>query len=157
MRHRTVAAALAVVGAGVLAGCGSSVSPAAAVRTWAAAAGPFGESVQTLERDASRVHDAIRAGRSAPEIRTDCAELYQDANGENTDLLPTPDPQLTAHLSAAYDGFVRASAMCVSSPGTERVLVVVDRALARSIGDLYAAILREGVVTGHRLVPPGSA
>ncbi|HEV3212348.1 MAG TPA: hypothetical protein VGZ03_03020 [Acidimicrobiales bacterium] len=154
MTPRAAAAVVAVVAAGALAGCGSSVSPAAAVRSWAAE-GSFGQGVQTLRRDATRVHDAIAARRAAVVLRTDCAELFQDANGENTDLLPTPDPQLTAHLSASYDGFVRAAAQCVSSPGEGAVLARVDRELALAIGDLYAGVLREEVVAARHLGVPG--
>jgi hypothetical protein len=154
MTRRCATVALAVAAAGVLAGCGSSVPPATAVRGWADA-GSFGQGVQTLLRDASRVHDAIGADRAAIIVRTDCAELFQDANGENTDLLPTPDPMLTAHLSASYDGLVHASAACVSSPGSRGVLAAVDGDLTRSIGDLIAAVLREEAVTGRRLGVPG--
>jgi len=149
MTVRAVAAALAAgVAAAALAGCGSSVSPAAAVRAWAAA-GSFPESVQTLHDDASRVHDAIGAARAPLVVRTDCAELFQDANGENTDLLPTPDAQLTGHLSASYDEFVHASAQCVSNPGAKGTRALVDRELAQAIGELYAGLLREEAVTGH--------
>ena len=154
MRPRAGAVPLAVLAAWALAGCGSSVSPAAAVKSWAAA-GSFDQSVQTLERDATRVHDAIGARRPAIVVRTDCAELFQDAEGENTDLLPTPDPQLTLHLSASYDRFVHASSACVTSPGARGVLAAVDRDLAASLGDLYAAVLREEAVTGRHLAVPG--
>jgi hypothetical protein len=154
MRHRATAASLAVMAACALAGCGSTVTPGAAVRSWAAS-GSFDQAVQTLRLDATRVHGAIGARRAAIVVRTDCAELFQDAEGENTDLLPTPDAQLTAHLSASYDHFVHAAAACVSNPGERGVLVVVDRELAQSLGGLYAAVLREETVTGHHLEIPG--
>jgi hypothetical protein len=154
MTRRAGVAVAACCAAAALTACGSSVSPATAVGGWAGA-GSFKESVQTLLRDTSRVDRAIGTSRADAVVRTGCAELFQDANGENTDLLPTPDPQLTAHLSAAYDALVHASAQCVSRPGSKSVLALVDFELAGAIGDLYAGVLREEAVTGHRLGVPG--
>jgi hypothetical protein len=154
MRRTLAAATTAVALAAALSGCGRTVSPATAVKGWASA-GSFSQGVQTLRRDATRIHRAIAAGRPAIQVRTDCLELFQDANGENTDLLPSPDPQLTAHLSASYDGFVHASDQCSSSPGRAATLVVVDHGLARAIGDLYAAVLRYEAVVGAPLGVPG--
>lgn len=154
MRRAVAAATTAVALAAVLSGCGRTVSPATAMKGWASA-GSFSQGVQTLRRDATRIHRAIAAASPAIVVRTACLELFQDANGENTDLLPTPDPQLTAHLSASYDGFVHASDQCSSSPGRAATLVVVDHGLARAIGDLYAAVFRYEAVVGAPLGVPG--
>ena len=149
-----VVAAAAVAAACALSGCGTTESPAAAVASWATA-GTFEQGAQYLIVDAGRVHDAIGQRRPAIVVRTDCLELNQEANGENTDLLPTPDPQLTNLLSAGYDVFVHASVQCSSDAGNAATLAVVDRELARALGDLYAAVFREEAVAGHHLGVPG--
>lgn len=137
-----------------LSGCGKTESPAAAVASWASA-GTFEQGAQYLIVDANRVHEAIEERRPAMLVNTDCLELNQEANGENTDLLPTPDPQLTNLLSTGYDAFVHASVQCSTDAGSAVTLGIVDRELARALGDLYAAVFREEAVTGHHLGVPG--
>ncbi len=154
MRRTATVAAVALAWGCALSGCGTTQSPATAVASWASA-GTFEQGAQYLVVDADRVHDAIEEGRPAMLVRTDCLELNQEANGENTDLLPTPDPQLTDLLSRGYDAFVHASVQCSSDPGSATTLVVVDRELARALGDLYAAVFREEAVTGRHLGVPG--
>jgi hypothetical protein len=88
-------------------------------------------------------------------VRTNCLELFQEAQGENTDLLPSPDNQLTDHLSASYDGFVHASNQCATDASSATTLRMVDRELTVALGDLYAAVFREEAVTGQHLGVPG--
>lgn len=154
MRRVVALAAVAVATGSALCGCGATESPATAVTNWATA-GTFEQGAHYLIVDATRVHDAIDTGRPAGVVRTDCLELFQEAEGENTDLLPTPDPQLTDLLSQGYDGFVHAADQCSTRAASARTRAVVDRELTRALGDLYAAVFREEVVTGHRLGVPG--
>ena len=154
MRRMTAVAAVAVAAGCALSGCGKTESPASAVTSWATA-GTFEQGAQYLIVDANRVHDAIKSGRAAIVVRTNCLELFQEAEGENTDLLPTPDPKLTQLLSAGYDVFVHASDQCSSDAGSSATLAIVDRELSRALGDLYAAVFREEAVTGHHLGVPG--
>jgi hypothetical protein len=153
MRRVAAAVAVAVAAACALSACGKTESPAKAVADWASS-GSFEQGAQYLIVDANRVHGAITKGRPAIVVRTNCLELFQEAEGENTDLLPTPDPQLTDHLSTSYDEFVHASNQCAIDAGSAATLALVDRELAVALGDLYAAVFREEVVTGHHLGVP---
>lgn len=139
-----------VVAAGLLAACGATVSPATAVRRWAAS-GSFAQGVKDLLRDASEVHAAIAAHDSAVAVRTDCLVLFQDANGENTDLLPTPDAQLTRLLSAAYGTYVHAAAECDEHVASPSARALVQRDLLGAFGALVQSVLREEAVAGRSL------
>jgi hypothetical protein len=154
MRRVVAAAAVAVAAACTLSACGKTETPAKAVSDWATS-GSFEQGAQYLVVDADRVHDAITKARPAIVVRTNCLELFQEAEGENTDLLPSPDPQLTDHLSASYDAFVHASNQCATDAASATTLVLVDRELAVALGDLYAAVFREEAVTGRHLGVPG--
>lgn len=149
MRPR-VAALASLVAAGVLAGCGHSVSPAVATQRWASA-GDFSQAVADLLRDGSAVHRAITLHRSAAAVRTACLELFQDANGENTDLLPTPDSQLTHLLSQTYDTYVHASAECDERTSSAAALRLVQRELQQGFGQLVASVYREEAVARRPL------
>jgi hypothetical protein len=157
-RARTVsvavvaAAVLAVAGVAVASGGGRTQSSAAATTQWADAnSDQFSQGVTTLLRDAKWVHQAI-AGHDAPAaVRTYCDYLFLDAEGENTDLLPTPDHQLTSLLSASYDGFVQAAADCDEHSTSASVLARVDDERGRSVSELVEAVLREEAVTGTSL------
>jgi hypothetical protein len=154
MRRSVAAAAVAVAAGCALTGCGSTESPATAVTNWAVA-GTFEQGAKYLIVDANRVHDAIRSRRPVAVVRTNCLELYQEADGENTDLLPTPDAQLTSLLSKGYDAFVHAAAQCSSDAGSAATLAAVDLELRGALGDVYAAVFREEAVTGNHLGVPG--
>ncbi len=144
MRARVAACAL--LAAGALAGCGSSVSAAVATQRWASA-GDFPQAVRDLIRDGTNVHRAILRDTSAADVRTACLELFQDANGENTDLLPSPDPQLTGLLSATYDTYIHAAAECDEHPSSPSALRLVQRELLAGFGELVAAAYREQAVS----------
>jgi hypothetical protein len=84
-------------------------------------------------------------------VRTDCLYLYTDAQGENTDLLPTPDHQLTELLSSSYQGFVQASAVCDEHSASTASLTGVRAEVNSSVTKLIDAVLREEAVTGSSL------
>jgi hypothetical protein len=134
-----------------LSGCGSAQTPAAAMRGWASASS-FDQAYLTLVRDAGHVAVAIERHTSA--VRTDCDELFVDANGENTDLLPTPDDQLTRLLSGAFDRFVQAAARCSSDPGSRATLLRADTELQSALFRLLAGRLREEQVAGQPIGVP---
>ena len=154
MRRVVALAAATALAAGVLAGCGATQSPAMAVDAWASA-GAFEQAAQYLIVDARHVHTDIDAARTTATVRTDCLYLINEADGENTDLLPTPDDQLTSLLSKSFDGFVHAGHQCYGEPGRTATLVVVDAELRGALGQLYAAVFREEAVTGRALHVPG--
>lgn len=150
MRSRLVGAVAVLFAAGALAGCGSSVSPRTAMQRWASA-GDFSQGVGDLLRDGRAVDRAVLAHESVTSIRTACLELFQDANGENTDLLPTPDDQLTRLLSGTYDTYIHAAAECDEQPASASALRVVRTELERGFGDLVASVLREEAVAQKSL------
>jgi len=154
MTWRAALLAAAVLSASGLAACGSTVSPARAVQSWASA-GSYGEGVRGLLGDAGRIDRAVGEGRGQTLVRTDCLELLGNAQGMITDLLPTPDDQLTTELSSSLDGLVHAASLCVDAPGSPSTLARVDRQLARAIGGLVASVLREEAVAGKALAVPG--
>jgi hypothetical protein len=143
---------LAGAGVAVAEGKGAKLSPAAATTQWAQAnSNEFAQGVTTLLRDAKWVRESINAKNASPTVRTFCAYLYDDAEGENTDLLPTPDNQLTQLLSHSYDGFVQASVVCNEHTASLAALHGVDTEVARSVSELVEAVLREEAVTGKSL------
>lgn len=144
--------ALALAGGGIAIAETHAVplSPAQATRQWASAnSGQFSDGVTALLRDARWVHGAIvHKEASTP---TYCLYLYQDAQGENTDLLPTPDRQLTGLLSSAYDGFVQAAVACYAHTSSHSALERVDAEVRRSVSELTEGVLREEAITGTSL------
>jgi hypothetical protein len=149
-RRRLVVTACGSLAAILLAGCGSTVSAATSLKDWASA-NQFGQSVWDLVHDAKDIRVAITQHDAPITIRTDCLELFQDANGENTDLLPTPDPQLTQLLSSAYDEYVHASAVCDEHSTSRSGLDGVVGDLDAGFGKLVEGALREESVTGRSL------
>ncbi|HUD68920.1 MAG TPA: hypothetical protein VMQ40_01650 [Acidimicrobiales bacterium] len=151
MRRRALAAAAC---ASVLLGACSSVSPSTATYDWTTSSS-FAQGAADLLYDYSNVHDAIDHHASTASVRTYCAELFADANGENTDLLPTPDTQLTTLLSDAVDGFVHAAYQCTRNAGDASVQRTILGECRGAIGSLVAAVLRDQAVTGRALVVQG--
>lgn len=144
--------ALAAAGGGIAIaeGRGAPLTPAQATSQWASAnSGQFSDGVTTLLRDARWVNGAIAHREAA--TPTYCLYLYQDAEGENTDLLPTPDHQLTGLLSSAYDGFVRAAVACYAHTASASVLEHVAAEVRSSVSELTEAVLREEAITGVSL------
>jgi hypothetical protein len=151
MTRRLVVTTVSAVLAGCLmAGCGTTISVATSLRNWAAV-NHFGQSVWDLVHDAKNIRVAIMGNEAPIAVRTDCLELFQDANGENTDLLPTPDDQLTQLLSSAYDVDVHAAALCDEHSTSRVVLAQVLADLDRGFGKLVEGALREEAVTGRPL------
>lgn len=149
-RAAGITVAIAVVASLALGGCGTVVSTQTAVREWSSA-GSFGASVTTLRHDQADVHHEIAFHRPAINVKTDCLELFQDANGANTDELTTPDDQLTHLLSGAYDDYVQASDRCVAASGDAATLASVSRELVRADALLVAAVQVEEALAGRRL------
>jgi hypothetical protein len=145
-----MAVALAGAGVAVAESGGATLTPAEATRQWAAAnSNQFAAAVRALLRDANWVRRGI-AGNDAA-VRTYCLYLYSDAEGANTDLLTTPDGQLTELLSGSLDGFVQASAVCDDHSASAAALHRVDDEVTRSVLELTEAVLREEAVTGSSL------
>jgi|GEM_PF-695762 len=136
--------------AGVLLCACSSESPATATANWTSSSS-FAQGATDLLYDFSKVHQSIDQHASTATVRTYCAELFADANGENTDLLPTPDAQLTTLLSNAVDGFIHAAYRCTRSPAdrADRQAVLDECRLA--VGSLVTAVLRDEAVIGRPL------
>jgi len=126
------------------AGCssyrGSTLS--AQVASWSQATG-FWSQIDTVLADAARV--GVVQGRSdAAAVRTDCVVLSDDTRGAYQ-LLPTPDPTLTAGLdqalqleqTAAGDCYKGASgdAALAASSVEERARAAVALGAARALYD----------------------
>ena len=154
MRRGTAAAVAAAVASTVLSACGSPPSPADAVRTWAST-GSFAQSVETLLSDSTAMAHEIAHHRAATNVRTICAELFDDTNGANTDELPSPDDRLSSLLGSAYDRLVQAASRCTQAPGDPAVLARADAERHLAVGMLVAAVLREEAVAGRSLRIPG--
>ncbi len=145
------AIAVAVLASGLaLAACGSTVSPATAVMSWAGT-NSFSQGVTDLLVDSARVDTAIRTHQSQMTVSTYCDELFADANGENTDLLPTPDSTLTGQLSTSIDDFVHLASQCESHADDAAVLRAVVRERTTALLHLIDAVQIEEGDTGHRL------
>jgi hypothetical protein len=146
--------ALVLAGAGVAVAedGGATLSPSTATRQWAAAnSDQFAQGVTTLLRDARSVERSVSDRDAAGSVRTYCVYLYTDAEGENTDLLPTPDHQLTELLSASYQGFVQAAAVCDEHATSAAALGDVRAEVDRSVTELIDGVLREEAVSGASL------
>jgi hypothetical protein len=142
------AALAAVVAAMALCACGTTQSPAQAVRSWSST-NEFPTAMDDLLNDSATVASAITAHKSSDAVYTDCAELFTDANGINTGLLPTPDTQLTNLLSTTVDEYIHLAAQCDDSPGSATVLTQVLAERARAFGDLVDTVLRYEDVAGR--------
>jgi hypothetical protein len=147
MSLRAMAAAAC---AGVLLCACSSVSPRTATSNWTKSSS-FAQGAADLLYDYSQVRGAVDHHATAKAVRTYCAYLFTDANNENTDILPTPDTQLTNLLSTAEDGFIHAAAQCMGNPGDQTVQRLVLAECRVAIGSLVAAVLRDEAVTGTPL------
>lgn len=156
MRRAGALVAAMLAAAVALAACGS-ITPAAKLSQWASANdfdGGIGDLVFGVHAvDADIVHHA-----PALSTRTDCADLFVQANGVNSDLIPTPDAELTTLLTqavASRTGIVHAAALCESDPSSARALSTTLSELRASLGPVYAAAYREEAVTGRKLAIPG--
>lgn len=138
---------IAIVVAALVVG-GSTITPAQATRTWAAN-NEFAQSVTDLVTDSRTVQKAI--AEHASSIRNDCLYLYQDSGGEYTDLLPSPDAQLTKLLDAAYLGFAQAATTCDLHTSSRADLSAVAQQCDVAFGELVAGVVREEAVTGRSL------
>jgi hypothetical protein len=145
---RRALAAVAIAGA-LLAAC-STESPKEATSKWTSSS-QFAQAAGDVLYDYSQVRGAVDHHDSTKAVRTYCEELFADANGENTGILPTPDPQLTNLLSSAEDGFIHAAAQCMGNPGDGTVQRAVLTECRVAIGSLVAAVLRDEAVTGTTL------
>lgn len=144
--------AVAIAGA-LLAAC-STESPKVATANWTSSS-QFAQAAGDLLYDYSQIRGAVDHHDTTKAVRTYCAYLFTDANNENTDILPTPDPQLTNLLSSAEDGFIHAAAQCMGNPGdrTAQRLALTECRVA--VGSLVAAVLRDEAVTGTTLKVKG--
>jgi hypothetical protein len=141
--------ALGLTGAaGVLLCACSTVSAKSATTSWAKSSS-FAQGAVDLRYDYARVRDAISRNDSTTTVRTYCAEMFSDANGENTDLLPTPDAQLTSLLSSAIDQLIHAAYQCMRDPGSTSVRHATVREARLGVGGVVTAVLREEAVTGR--------
>jgi hypothetical protein len=149
---RRALAAVAIAGV-LLAAC-STESPKEATSKWTSSAA-FGQAAGDLLNDYAQVRIAVDHHDTAKAVRTECEYLFTDANNENTDILPTPDPQLTNLLSSAEDGFIHASGQCIGDPGDLTLQRQVLTECQVAIGSLVAAVTRDEAVTGTPLVVKG--
>lgn len=140
----------AVACASVLLGACSTVTPATATSSWSSSSS-FGQAAADLLYDFTQVHRAIDQHQSSTSVHTYCSELFADANGENTDLLPTPDAQLTTLLSTAVDDFIHAAYQCTRNAGDAALQRTVIAQCRVAEGWLVSAVLREESVTGRSL------
>lgn len=149
-------AALCMGLAGVLlAACGSTISPATAMTRWAATSDTaFAAAVTTLISDRQHVSAAIGNHQPVSTIRTVCEILLGHAQAANN-FLPTPDPQLTGQLSAAYDRLVQGADRCYNGAGDPAALASAQSELRAAIGLLIGGVLREEFVAGRSLGIPG--
>jgi hypothetical protein len=135
----------------LLAACGSTISPATAMRRWAATSDTaFGAAASTLLSDSQHVRAAIDNHQPAATIRTTCEILLGHAQAANN-FLPTPDPQLTSQLSGAYDRLVQAADRCYNGVGEPATLASAEAEQRVAIGLLIGAVLREEFVAGRSL------
>jgi hypothetical protein len=144
---RAVAGLLACL---LLAGCGATPqTPRAAVSAWVRDSG-FAEAVTTLVGDAARVHADVTSKASPGDLRRDCSELANNAQGANNELV-TPDRQLTEQLSFAYGHLTQFAARCVASAADPARLARLDGTRRAALGALVAGVLRAEDVLGRSL------
>jgi hypothetical protein len=148
----SIRAVLCVALAGLLlAACGTTISPATAMRRWAANSDTaFAAAATTLLSDSQHVRAAIDNHQPASTIRTVCEILLGHAQAANN-FLPTPDPQLTGQLSNAYDRLVQAADHCYDGVGDPARLASAEAEQRTAIGLLVGAVLREEFVSGRSL------
>jgi len=126
-------------------------SLAARVWTWATTTG-VGQAVGTLQGDTARIDAALGAHAAPSVIRTLCAGLTVDAANAASNL-PTPDPQLTTTLDAAYHAAAAAAADCYQGAGGDAALLARSAAeRVRADAQLSAAVQRMSQLTG-KVVP----
>ena len=144
MRWRALGAAGA---AGVLLFACSTVSAKDATSSWAKSSS-FAQGATDLLNDYARVRDAVSRHDATAAVRTYCAETFADANGEYTDLLPTPDEQLTTLLASAFGQFIHAAYQCLQNPSSATVRQATVREIRLGVGGIVTAVLREEAVVG---------
>jgi len=145
-----------VAGAGLV-GCStySGSTLGEQVESWASSAStggpPFWDQVGTVLADAQRVGLVEQKG-GADAVRTDCVLLSNDTRAAYQ-LLPTPDPGLTAALDQALSTEENAATDCYGGAQGGRQLARADRERALAATGLAASrslfdTLTAGVASG---------
>jgi len=109
----------------------------AQVRSWAATV-QIVDQLQTVRADSTQV-TAAESDHDAAAVRTECNVLSQDTLGAHQ-LLPSPDPSLTAGLDQALSLEESAAGHCYESAGGGALLAQADGERARAAIALGAAL-----------------
>jgi hypothetical protein len=139
-------AAIVVVAALVLAGCGS-ISAQKATSNWLSQAN-FHSNTLRLARDASEVRRLLAATSStAADLHTVCGVLLVDAEAANSSL-PSPDHQANTLLASAYESLGAASNTCYNAYKNPADRVRATGYLDRAVTLLTEAQIRLRVAAG---------
>ncbi len=134
-------AAALVLGAALLAGCGTVQTPAQALRGWVRDSG-FAGAVTTLRTDARDVANVLREPNpAAGRLRLVCAVLLVDAQTANASL-PTTDDQVSHLLATAYGDLGAAAHLGYGARGSverTRALRELERGVA-TMAEAQAAV-----------------
>jgi hypothetical protein len=140
VRRRFLGVAVAVlctVGLAACAGEDQVGSPSHRMREWVDGTG-FGADIGTLVADNQRVPKDVVNGTGA--VHAACGTLEDDAEMANGEL-PTPDPEVTDWLSAAYGLEGTAGTECYDAGATDKALLAKSARAASAAQALYTRAL----------------
>jgi hypothetical protein len=107
----------------------------------------FGEYIGTLMADNARLPKDVRNGTKA--VHAACGTMLDDAEMANGEL-PTPDAQVTAWLSNAYNLEGTAANECFSAGSTNRPLLAKAEAATMKAQGLFSrALIRIESIDGR--------
>jgi hypothetical protein len=111
MQHVSITLTAAGVAAGLLTSCPVAAATSQTdMADWLSRAAVHIEAIHKAENEAYAV--IAKPGRiDDDKLKTSCGQLH-DANEALRDVMPTPNPQLTAEVQQAIDNFDSASESC---------------------------------------------
>lgn len=149
MKRRILSAALLVllgVGAASCAGEDQIGSASHRMSAWVKGTN-FGEDIGTLVADNARLPKDVRNGTRA--VHAACGTMLDDAEMANGEL-PTPDAQVTAWLSTAFNLEGTAANECYSAGATNKKLLAKAYAeTAKAQGLFSRALIRIESIDGR--------
>lgn len=132
--------AVAVMGALLLAGCGT-ITAAQSVRNWTKQAN-FASNTRTLVNDAkTSVGQLRRASTTAPVLHTVCGVLLTDTEAANASL-PSPDAQANNWLAPAYINLGAGANTCYNAAGDPQLRAKAIAYLRHGVAQLSFGALR---------------
>ena len=120
------------------AGADQQGSPAHRISVWVSGT-DFGQDIGTLVADNARLSKVVPNGTGA--VHGACATLVTDAETANEEL-PSPDPQVTEWLSAAYTLEATAGNQCYEAGSTNASLLTKSERNGIKAEALYEQVLQ---------------